>query len=154
MKRSPIQRKTPLQRKPWKSSVTDQPDWRSELRSGGIKRSSLKSKPKRVTVADGAKYLEACRGEPCYLNVCCPWTDWEDPTVVPCHSNFAKHGKAGARKADHQFSVPGCMRCHAWLDAGPAPYEEKLEKFESALARWTLRRDRKMGIEQKELEVA
>jgi hypothetical protein len=100
---------------------------------------------KKPTVAEGSKYLEACRGEACYLNVCCPWTDWADPTVVPCHSNFSKHGKAAARKADHEFSVPGCMTCHAWLDTGPAPYEEKLAKFESALDRWIMRRARKIG---------
>lgn len=137
-----FQRKTPMKRSGWKSGPAKQTDWRSELRSGGIKR-----KARKPTVAEGSKYLAACRGEPCYLNVCCPWTDWADPTVVPCHSNFSKHGKAGARKADHEFSVPGCMACHSWLDAGPAPYEMKVEKFDSALERWIPRRARKMGIE-------
>lgn len=129
----------------------------SPLPEGGIKaamrRTAMKSRVKKPTVAEGLKYLEACRGEPCYLNACCPWTDWADPTVVPCHSNFSKHGKAGARKADHEFSVPGCMLCHSWLDAGPAPYEEKVGKFDNALERWIPRRARKMGIQTEELEV-
>lgn len=151
MKRSGFgPRKSSLQRSSWKSSVTDQPDWRSKLRNGGMKR-----KGKRPTVAEGSKYLAACRGEPCYLNVCCPWTDWADPTVVDCHSNQSKHGKAGARKADHEFTVPGCAKCHYWLDFGPAPWEQKCAVFDDAMDRWKPRRARKMGlVEKQETEVA
>jgi hypothetical protein len=137
-----MKRSQPMKRSPFKPKPFELADKRTALR-----RSAIKSRVKKPTVAEGSKYLAACRGEPCYLNATCPWTDWADPTVVPCHSNFAKHGKAGARKADHEFSVPGCMQCHSWLDAGPAPYEEKLSKFESALGRWIPRRARKMGIE-------
>ena len=153
MKRSAIQRKTPLQRKPWKSSVTDQPDWRAELRAGGTKRSSLKSKPKRVTVADGAKYLEACRGETCYAHisgVC--WGGTE--SVVPAHSNQAKHGKGMGRKAEHIFTVPMCFACHQWTDQGPATREEKFALWDRAYAEWEPVRNRKMGIIQPEMEAA
>lgn len=118
--------------------------------SGSLKKKSRK----RPTVAEGSKYLAACRGEPCYLNVLCPWTDWADPTVVPCHSNQSIHGKGGNIKAEHRFSVPGCRLCHYWLDFGPAPYELKVEKFDSALARWVARRDRKLGIVQQDGEIA
>lgn len=142
MKRSaPLQRKTPLKRVSWKSAPIASTDWRTQLRSGGIK-----SRAKKPTVAEGAKYLVACRDEPCYLNVLCPWTDWADPTVVDCHSNQSKHGKAGARKADHEFTVPGCGRCHDWYDNSGAPYELKCEKFDNALERWKPRRARKMGL--------
>jgi hypothetical protein len=144
MKRSaPLQRKTPLKRGSWSRKDSPFPDT-------GLRRSRIKSRVKKPTVAEGSKYLAACRGEPCFLNACCPWTDWADPTVVPCHSNFAKHGKAGARKADHEFSLPGCYACHCWLDQGKAPYEEKLAKFENGLERWIPQRARKMGIEFKE----
>jgi hypothetical protein len=115
-----------------------------------MRKAAIKTKKKRVTVAEGRKFIEACRGEPCYLNVCCPWTDWADPTVVDCHSNQSKHGKAGARKADHEFTVPGCAPCHCWLDFGPAPWEEKVAVFDDALARWEPRRARKMGLEMQE----
>jgi hypothetical protein len=145
MKRSGFgPRKTGLKRSAFK--LADKPT--------AMRRSAIKARIKKPTVAEGSKYLAACRGEPCYLNVCCPWTDWADPTVVPCHSNFAKHGKAGARKADHEFSVPGCMACHAWLDTGPAPYELKVEKFDGALALWFPVRARKMNIEVNHLEMA
>lgn len=142
MKRSKPLRPSALIRKPPEKFTASVP-----VPQKGIKRAV-----KRPTVAEGSKYLAACRDEPCYLNVMCPWTDWADPTVVPCHSNFSKHGKAGARKADHEFTVPGCGPCHYWLDFGPAPWEEKVAAFDDALARWKPRRNRKMGIEQ--LEVA
>ncbi|WP_321913659.1 hypothetical protein [Paraburkholderia sp. J11-2] len=134
---------------------------RTPLKSSGFSRKSspladrktaIRRSVKKATVADGAKYLAACRGEPCYLNACCPWTDWADPTVVPCHSNFAEHGKAGAMKAQHRFSVPGCFDCHRWLDQGKASYEVKYSTFADALSRWEPRRARKMGLT--ELEAA
>jgi hypothetical protein len=115
-----------------------------------LQRSTMKRRAKKPTVEEGSKYLAACRGEPCYLNVVCRWTDWADPTVVPCHSNFSKHGKAGAMKAEHRFSVPGCYLCHCWLDTGPAPYETKVETFDDALTRWQPVRARKMGIQYQE----
>ena len=111
-----------------------------------MRRTEMKRRVRRPTVEEGSKYLAACRGEPCYLNVTCPWTDWADPTVVDCHSNQSRHGKAGARKADHEFTVPGCGACHDWLDNGGAPYELKCAKFDDALERWKPRRARKMGL--------
>ncbi|WP_434664482.1 hypothetical protein P5W99_24510 [Paraburkholderia sp. A3BS-1L] len=137
MKRSGFgPRKKPMSRGSWKTSPTA-----STLKQ----RSTMKRRVKKPTAAEGSNYLAACRGEPCYLNVKCPWTDWADPTVVDCHSNQAKHGKAGARKADHEFTVPGCAACHYWLDFGPAPWAEKCAVFDAALARWQPRRARKMG---------
>ena len=147
MKRSArMQRKTPLVRTGFKRpepSTAFKTTFHTKTR---IRKAALKTRRKRVTVAEGAKYLAACRGEPCYLNACCPWTDWADPTVVDCHSNQSKHGKAGARKADHEFTVPGCRPCHDWLDFGKATWEEKCAKFDDAFARWVPRRARKMGL--------
>jgi hypothetical protein len=41
-----------------------------------------------------------------------PGTD----TTVAAHSNWADHGKAGARKADDCYMVWGCFACHSLLD--------------------------------------
>jgi hypothetical protein len=115
----------------------------------------LKSKPKRATAAEGSKYLAACRGEPCFLNVMCPWTEWADPTVVPCHDNRLSAGKGMGLKASHERTLPGCMLCHQWLDQGKASREEKFDAFDQGFARWFLVRARKMGlVEQQELEAA
>ncbi|WOD19821.1 hypothetical protein [Paraburkholderia kirstenboschensis] len=114
------------------------------------RKAAMKTQRKRVTIADGAKYLAACRGEPCYLNVKCQWTDWADPTVVDCHSNQSKHGKGMGVKSKHWFTVPGCAICHDWLDRSGAPFEEKCEVFDDALARWEPVRARKMGLEMQE----
>jgi hypothetical protein len=144
MKRSPIQRKTPLQRGSWKSSPTDAKDWRAELRANP-RRSTLKSKPKRPTVAEGSKYLEACRGERCYLRT--PGCVGGGETVVPCHSNQSKHGKGMGIKADHIYTVPGCWVCHARLDQGVFPREQKNGWWDAAYAEWEPIRARKMNLQ-------
>lgn len=146
-----LSRKTPMKRTGFKRKQTDA--FKTTFHTQTLMRkAAIKTKKKRVTVAEGAKYLAACKGEPCYLNVKCPWTDWDDPTVVDCHSNQSKHGKAGARKAKHWFTVPGCAKCHDWLDNSGAPFEEKCAVFDDALARWEPRRARKMGLENQEEE--
>lgn len=111
-----------------------------------MKRTAMKRSRKRVTVAEGGKYLAACRDEPCYLNARCEWSDWADPTVVDCHSNQAKHGKGFGLKAKPWFTVPGCGKCHEWLDRSGASFEEKCAVFDDALERWLPRRTRKMGL--------
>lgn len=145
MKRSSFgPRKKPMSRGSWKSSTSG-----STLKQ----RSAIKSRVKKPTVAEGSKYLAACRGEPCYLNVrdvCC-W-NWE--TVIPAHSNQAKHGKGMGIKAGHQYTIPCCFTCHTWLDAGPASRELKASMFDAALAAWEPVRARKMGIVTEELEEA
>lgn len=117
-------------------------------RSTSLRRTAMKRRVKKPTVADGSKYLAACRGEPCYLNVKCPWTDWADPTAVDCHSNQSIHGKAGALKAKHRFTVPGCAACHEWLDRSGAPWDQKCAVFNAAFARWEPVRARKMGLQE------
>lgn len=114
-----------------------------------MKRSSpIKSRRKRPTVAEGSKFIDACRGEECYLRVpgiCCS-AGWAHPSVVDCHSNQSKHGKGSALKAKHEFTVPGCGECHYWLDFGPAAREEKVLVFDAALDLWVPIRARKMGL--------
>ncbi|CAN7454456.1 DUF1364 domain-containing protein [Variovorax paradoxus] len=78
--------------------------------------------------------LAMARGQRCLLQV--PGVCRPDPaTTVACHSNQSVHGKAGARKADDQWHVYGCDACHRWLDQGPAPAAEKIERF-AAAHRW------------------
>lgn len=89
--------------------------------------------PKTVKQENRA-LLNMARGQRCLLQV--PGTCTGDTaTTVACHSNQSVHGKAGARKADDQWSVWGCVRCHTWLDQGPAPAAEKIERF-AAAHRW------------------
>jgi hypothetical protein len=78
--------------------------------------------------------LAMARGQRCLLQV--PGVCQPDPTTtVACHSNQSVHGKAGARKADDHWHVHGCAACHRWLDQGPAPATEKIERF-AAAHRW------------------
>ncbi|MFY4709942.1 hypothetical protein [Burkholderia glumae] len=142
MKRSGFApRKKPLNHGSWSRKSSPLPEGQSPIR-----RATIKSRVKKPTVQEGSKYLAACRGEPCYLNVCCPWTDWADPTVVPCHDNRLSSGKGMGMKARNDRTVPGCMLCHRWLDQGPASREEKFGAFDQAFARWFLVRRRKMGL--------
>lgn len=77
------------------------------------------------------RLLDLARGKPCLLRVpdiCQGGTE----TTVAAHSNWAIHGKAGARKANDQYSAWGCMACHGWLDQGPAPRARKEAVFMAA----------------------
>jgi hypothetical protein len=77
--------------------------------------------------------LDMARGRQCLLRVpgvCVGGTE----TTVACHSNKAAHGKAGARKADDEYSVWGCFGCHGWLDQGKAPMHTKDMTFMRAHA--------------------
>ncbi|GAB7525344.1 hypothetical protein PBS_43330 [Paraburkholderia sp. 2C] len=119
-----------------------------------LRRSRIKSSPKRSTVAEGKRFIDACRGEECYLRVpgvCCS-IGWAHESVVDCHSNQSRHGKAGARKADNIYTVPGCGPCHAFIDQNRVgtPKQEKYDIWDRAYAEWELVRDRKMGIQQQE----
>lgn len=83
---------------------------------------------------------ELCRGQPCYLLV--PGVPRHDPaTVVPCHSNQIRHGKGKGIKAHDEFTVPGCMLCHAEIDQGNRfTRAEKFAIWDAAYARWEQRR--------------
>jgi hypothetical protein len=77
--------------------------------------------------------LAMARDKPCLLRVpgqCVGGTE----TTVAAHSNWACHGKAGARKADDQYSVWGCAGCHHWLDRMAAPKATKQAAFMRAHA--------------------
>jgi hypothetical protein len=118
MKRSPMVRKTPMGR------------GTSTLTRSAFK----KSAPKKRAGHDKAK-RDACRDQPCYLDVpgvCMGGT----ATTVPCHANWSEYGKGMGLKAHDVYTVPGCSACHHWLDFGPAPRDEKKATWESAYAVW------------------
>lgn len=81
--------------------------------------------------------LAMAAGMPCLLLVPGVCNHRQDTTVA-CHSNLSIHGKAGARKADDQYSVWGCAACHAWLDQGTAPAAQKERAFMEAHSRQVL----------------
>lgn len=106
----------------------------------------MKIRRRKPTVTQGLRYIDACRGEECYLRVpgVCISLGWAHESVVDCHSNQSKHGKAGGLRAKHWFTVPGCRMCHEWLDRGRAPWEAKVLVFDTALGLWEPVRERKM----------
>lgn len=131
----------------WNSTLTR----KTPLKPGGatLKRSPFKRSSRRKHKIAGhhdQRMLDACRGEPCYLQVpgLCA-LDPHDPTVVDCHGNWSDTGKSLGLKAKDKFSVPGCGPCHYWLDFGTtATREEKRAVFFDALARWEPVRERKL----------
>ncbi len=139
MKRSkPLVSKTPMKRSAW--PLAD--------RATALRRSKLKARVKKPTVAEGSKYLAACRGEPCFLRVFGVCVGRE--SVVPCHSNQLRHGKGKGIKAKHEFTVPGCWACHAWIDQGKAAREEKFSTWDRGYERWVPVRAAKMGLKEEE----
>ncbi|MFP3799456.1 nuclease domain-containing protein [Paraburkholderia sp. SIMBA_027] len=114
----------------------------------GIARSTpIKRRARKPTVAEGSRYLAACRGEQCYLRVpgVCAFSS---ESVVPCHSNQARHGKGMGIKAAHEFTVPGCAACHAWIDQGAAAREAKFAVWDSGFAHWLPVRAAKMAAQE------
>jgi hypothetical protein len=120
-------------------------------RSSTLKRTTkIKSRRRRPTVAEGRRFIDACRGEECYLlvpGVCCS-VGWAHDSVVDCHSNQSCHGKAGALKADNEFTVPGCGPCHAWIDQNRigTPKQVKFDVWNRGYERWVPVRARKLGL--------
>lgn len=143
-------RKKPMARGSWSRKSSPLPE-------GGIKtsmrRTAMKSRIKKPTVAEGSKYLEACRGERCYLQIpgVCRLRD-TDETCVPAHRN---EGKGMGLKVDNRLTCPACYWCHTEYDQGKLfAREYRREIWNNAYAEWAPIRARKMGIQTEELEVA
>jgi hypothetical protein len=112
-------------------------------------RTAMKKRAARKpTIAEGSKYLAACRGESCFLRV--PGVCIGSSTVVPAHSNQSRHGKGMGIKADHKYTVPACQACHAYIDQGPAPRQKKFNLWDYAYELWLPVRERKMGLAEVE----
>ena len=90
----------------------------------------------KTTAHRNPHLLALARGKDCLMRV--PGVCNHNPeTVVAAHSNSAQHGKAGARKADDEYSVWACSACHSWFDqgAGARNREIAMRTFQSALLR-------------------
>jgi hypothetical protein len=150
VKRStPLVRKTPLKSGGFKrkSPFTNTAD-----RATAARRTEMKRRVKKPTVEEGSKYLAACKDEDCYLRVFGVCVGRE--SVVPCHSNQSQHGKGLSIKAKHEFTVPGCWACHAWIDQGKAAREVKFSTWDRGYERWEPVRTRKMGLTEEESCIA
>lgn len=125
MRRAPMQRKTPL-----KSTCA--------LKQGGsqLARTPMKKRrPKRRPKAE-RRFADACRGEPCYLQIPGAPSHDED-SVVDCHSNQQQHGKGMGIKADDEKTVPGCAWCHHAIDQGNwLTKEQRRDYWDDAYRRW------------------
>ena len=102
----------------------------------------IKAKRKKRPKIDGIDYLGLCRGQDCYLML--PHVHVHDPeTVVPAHSNQARHGKGIGIKAGDIYTVPACHACHAEIDQGKTmTREQKFAAWDAAYARWSEDRKR------------
>lgn len=122
-RRAPLIRKTPMAR-------TSKP--------------MARGKPKRPAGYSEPKYLAACRGEPCFLNLPgCPRNP-VDETVVPAHCN---EGKGMGLKVPDRYTVPACFHCHTLYDQSGLDRECKRAAWDWAYTRWDAARARKMASE-------
>lgn len=144
MKRTPLRRKTPL-----RQHRAGGPDIEREPKPMALQLASIRPLV-RGTYSGGTSapvpkpvehrnphLLSMANGMPCLLLVPGICNHRQD-TTVSCHSNLSIHGKAGARKADDQYTVWGCAACHEWLDRGKAPAALKEKTFMEAHARQVL----------------
>jgi hypothetical protein len=132
-----LQRKTPLKRTAFKrAEMPKKKPAAPALRVARTGRYTATAAAAKMVAKPRAhrnrRLLDLAERMPCLLRV--PGVCNGDPqTTVAAHSNFSIHGKAGARKADDEWSVWSCSSCHRWLDqasgdGGPS-YEEKLDAF-------------------------
>jgi hypothetical protein len=78
--------------------------------------------------------LAMAENMPCLFQIAGVCTN-DRSTTVAAHSNFSIHGKAGARKANDEYSAWCCFACHVWFDQGGAPAVAKERVFMAAHAR-------------------
>lgn len=76
--------------------------------------------------------LAMARGKPCLFRIPDGVCNFNPETTVAAHSNWAVHGKSGARKADDQYSAWCCSSCHSWVDQGDADKATKEIAFMAA----------------------
>lgn len=111
-----------------------------------LKRTPFKRSAPKRRAGHNKAYLQACRGELCYLRipgVCIGGMD----TTVPCHSNQSKHGKGMGLKAHDKYTVPGCHACHYEIDQGNIfSREEKFALWDVAYSAWAPVREEKLRV--------
>lgn len=114
-------------------------------RSAPMKRTPMKKRAPKKRAGQDKRYLEACRGEPCWLKLpgirCAPMD-----TVVPAHRN---EGKGMGLKVSDVFTVPACHTCHAAYDQGGMfTREQKRALWNDAYTRWAPVRARKLNLKE------
>lgn len=119
LRNSTLKRSTPLRAKaPMKRGTAKLPAKRKTVRS-------------TKTMYRNLALLKLAEGMPCKLaipGVCCG----DVTTVVACHSNQSRHGKAGWLKAHDWATAWGCRTCHHYIDQSRIPsYEEKVALWEA-----------------------
>lgn len=110
----------------------------------GLQRTAFKRRaPKKRPGYHEPKYLAACKGEPCYLQLpaICRGADGLE-TVVPAHRN---QGKGMGLKVPDEQTVPACFWCHTAYDQSGLPREIKRAAFDWAYTRWSQVRVSKMN---------
>jgi hypothetical protein len=106
------------------------------------RKTTLRRRAKKPTVAEGSKYLAACRGEQCYLRVVCGGEASPD-IVVPAHRN---EGKGMGLKVSNELTLPACHWCHVEYDQGKLfTREEKRGMWDQGYTEWEPVRARKMN---------
>ncbi len=132
-RKTPLRQKTPMKRgKPMGQ--------RSALKSSGKRLPARRRTPRATkTMYRNRALLNLAKGKLCLLqipDVCIGGTQ----TTVACHSNQARHGKAGWLKAHDWAAAWGCSACHAYIDQNTtgATYEEKVALWEAGFERTRL----------------
>lgn len=130
---TPLRQKTQMQRHaPMRQ--------RSALKSSGKRMPARRSTPRATkTMYRNRALLDLAHGKACLLqipDVCIGGTE----TTVACHSNQARHGKAGWLKAHDWAAAWGCSACHACIDQNTtgASYDEKVALWEAGFERTRL----------------
>lgn len=132
-RKTPLQQKTPMRRgAPMRRS--------SALKSSAKRMPARRSTPRATkTMYRNRALLDLARSKPCLLqipDVCIGGTE----TTVACHSNQARHGKAGWLKAHDWAAAWGCIACHSYIDQNTtgATYDEKVALWEAGFERTRL----------------
>lgn len=124
-------KKTSYQRKPRQPLEPISPEISARFKAVPVAQ-EVTAVPKSEAQRNPALLKMAYR-RPCLFRL--PGCDGGGETTVAAHSNHSEHGKAGARKADDQYSAWSCFHCHSQYDQGRATAEEKRGWFDVAHAR-------------------
>jgi hypothetical protein len=117
MKRSPIARKTPMARTPFKRKLAVA--GAGLLRVAAVQREARTRKPMKSRRRALTKIQKAARG-PDSLVELASGCNRDPSTVVLCHDNRTESGKGMGLKAPDTAACFGCSSCHDVLD-GRAP---------------------------------
>jgi hypothetical protein len=102
---------------------------RADVRRGTYAQPALETRPVPKPEAHRNRHLlDMARGKPCLVRIA-GICSFDTDTTIAAHSNSSFHGKAGARKANDEFSVWCCFHCHSWLDQGRASADKKEMAF-------------------------